>query len=250
MKKKMKNEIDCTVIVSSCDHYADLWKPFFLLFQIHWSNCPYPVALITENKLADVADVRSLQLGEGLDWSSLLLKALDKINTSYVLLMLEDFFFRKNVDSGRVEKLLCQMENNSIVMLRLITSPGPTKKIDGIDEYGEISKDAAYRVSTQAAFWNTKTLRSLIMRGESAWEFEINGTNRSRDYIGFAGVWQDALPYGHHVIERGKWFPWELWRYRNMDIGIDCSARKTMNIIESLRWVVFKIIGRIRTLLK
>ena len=37
----------CSVLVPSCDAYADLWIPFFALFWRYWSDCPFPVYLGT-----------------------------------------------------------------------------------------------------------------------------------------------------------------------------------------------------------
>jgi hypothetical protein len=99
-----------------------------------------------------------------------------------------------------------------------------------------------YRVSTQAAIWNRETLISLMSRPESIWDFEVRGTERSSAYAaGFYGVWRDVFPYRHHVVERGKWFPWDAYKYRKAKIGCDFDRRITMTNAEAISWCAAKV---------
>jgi len=209
---------------------------------MRWPDCPYSILLITEEKDACIDGVNSLMLGKGMDWSTLLEKALDNIETPYLIFMLEDFFLRSSVDTGKIELLLELMIKNSFSMLRLIPRPGPDNGIDNIKVCGKIKASAPYKVSTQASIWQKKTLKKILQSGESAWEFEINGTERSRKIEGFVSVWSSALPYGHHVVERGKWFPWEAKRYEKMSIGCDFTKRSIMSLTETIKWLSLKVI--------
>lgn len=99
-------EYDCTLLVSSCDRYSDLWTPFFSLLNRYWAYCKFSKVLITEELKPEFPNVRALNLGSNLDWSSLLIKALDNIPTTYILLTLEDFFLRKDVNNDKILNLL------------------------------------------------------------------------------------------------------------------------------------------------
>lgn len=44
----MRNTNDCTIVVSTCDAYRDLWPAFFALFKRYWPDCPYKIVLNTE----------------------------------------------------------------------------------------------------------------------------------------------------------------------------------------------------------
>ena len=240
-KNIIDHKSDITILVSSCDKYSDLWSPLFKLYHHYWPNCKYDILLITEVLDANIPNVRSLQLGPGKDWSSLVLLALEQVKTDIVLFTLEDFFLRAPVDSNRIADLAELFRSQSLNMLRLIPRPGPNAPFPGSKKVGIIAKSAPYRVSTQAAFWSVDTLKDILVSGESAWEFENNGTGRSRHISAFVSVWESALPYHHHVIERGKWFPWSAATYRNMNIGVDLSARPVMSNIEAARWMINKI---------
>jgi hypothetical protein len=235
------------MLVASCDAYSDLWRPYFAVLDRYWADCPFPIALVTEAKRPEFKGVKALRLGQGLDWSSLMVRALDALSTRYVLLTLEDFFLRETVDSARVLRLLEEVKKDSLNMLRLIPRPGPPRGRLKTSHYGLLPVNAPYRVSTQAAFWRVDVLRNLLVEGENAWQFEVNGSVRSHRYQGFASVWDAALPYRHHAVERGRWFPWAVLRFRYLDIAIDLRARPVMTIPETSRWVLSKLTAGVVT---
>ena len=242
MQTATENEL-CTILVSSCDAYSDLWEPFFQLYRRYWPDRTFDLALITEAKGFGNPEVRALKMGAGRDWSSMLSDALIHLNTPYVLLTLEDFFLRGPVSNKLVEQLLGQMRLNDLQMLRLVPRPGPSIAVPGFSLFGLISREAPYRVSTQASFWDVQTLRHLLVPGERALEFEVNASRLSRSSGTFASVWRPALPYRHHVVERCKWFPWEARRFSRMDIGVDLSARAIMPPLETMHWLCRKVLG-------
>jgi len=211
---------------------------------MYWPDCPFPVALITESKRPVIANVRPLCLGAGLDWSTLLLCALDVVRTPYVLFTLEDFFLRQQVCTPRITALFDDFKQESLHMLRLTPRPGPTIDLKNM-EYGGFEPGAPYKVSTQVAFWNVETLRQLLVSGETAWEFEVNASVRSAELAGFFAVWREAIPYRHHVVERGKWFPWDYWKFSQMNIGVDLAARPVMTVGETSKWIIGKILSKL-----
>jgi len=241
------NKSSTTILVSSCDKYSDLWIPYFNLSKIFWADCNYEYLLISESKELVVQNVTSLKLGNGKDWSALLLDALECVKTDTVILTLEDFFLRDHVDNLRIEYLLELFYKNSMNMLRLNPRPKPNIKSDWSNEIGVIGKHEKYRASTQAAIWRVEILKSIIQKGESAWEFEINGTQRSKEMDGFYCVYKPALPYFHHVIERGKWFPWDALRFKYMDIGVDLNCRSVMSFTETSLWLTKKLLSVIKS---
>jgi hypothetical protein len=229
--------VSCSLLISSCDAYQDLWPPYCALLSRYWPQRPLPTYLITETAAPAFPGVTALRLGSGLDWSSLLTRALHRLHTRYVLLTLEDFFLRSPVDTARVLHLLEVVRSADLRMLRLVPRPGPDVVKDRAAGWGLLAATAPYRASTQAAIWEVATLADLLVEGESAWEFELNGTERSRALPGFAAVRRPAIPSGHHVIERGQWFPWEAMRFRRMQIGVDLTARAVMPMTTAARWL-------------
>lgn len=235
---------DCTIIISSCDKYSDLWAPCVKTYEKFWPDCPYKILLITESSVLESSCVESLQLGSN-DWSTLLLLALDRVKTDVVLLTLDDFFLKDTVENSLIEKLLYDFINYNYKMLRLIPRPGPDFSSDRSQLYGKIKDNARYKVSTQASFWSKDALRSVLRPGESPWEFETNGSERAKNLSDFYSTYHVSFPYYHHVVERGKWFPWEVRRFKNFGINIDLSAREIMSATETILWVLKKFISHV-----
>ncbi len=232
-----------TIVVCSCDDYSDLWRPFFNLFFGHWPDRPWKVVLMSnEMKFAHPA-VETADVGHLGSWSTELRAVLSRVSSSHVLLMLDDFFLREDVDQSNIERCFQQMVERKGNMLRLLPRPGPDVRLSGERLVGLVPRGAPYRVSAQSAIWRKAALESLLVDGESIWEFECSGSQRSNAWDGFYAVWRPVMPYGHHVIERGRWFRWEARRFSKMNVGCDFSKREVMTRSQQLSWCIKKAIG-------
>lgn len=240
---------NCAVLVSSCDAYADLWLPYFTLFERHWSSCPWPCYLMSNEKdFVHPALNGVLKTSKTGSWSDNMQEALQKIEAPYLLFTLEDFFLQAKVNSIKIEKALHFAQSHQAHCVRLVPNPGPQQALENESSFGILVPGAAYRVSTQAAIWRRESLLTLLKEGESIWEFELNGTKRSESlfFDGFYGSTGTLLPYFHHVIERGKWFPWEKWKFTRHEIGCEFAARPSMSFGEAAWWLLRKSVLKAR----
>jgi hypothetical protein len=225
----------CAVLVPSCDAYADLWKPFFTLFWRYWPDCPFPVYLGANRRRYDDPRIVSLPADVELDWGHRVSEHVAAVPTPYVLLVLEDFFWRRPTPTGQVVAMLHALRALDGEMLRLTNRPRPDEPLPRYPAIGRIRPGAPFRVSTQAAIWRTATLLDLMRPGESIWEFEVAGSRRSDRWgSGFYATWRQVLPYGYHVVEKGRWFRHEARRFGRMGIGCDFTARPVMTRREAL----------------
>jgi hypothetical protein len=230
----MPEDPSCAVLVMSCDAYRDLWMPFFTLFWRYWPDCPFPVYLGTNTRTYDDARVVTLTAGEHT-WSKELRLNLERINTSYVLLLLEDYFLNDRVETDRILHHLKLIETLSGTVLRLYPLPGPDVALAGNDEIGVIHRLADYRISTQAALWNRAELSAVLRDDESIWEFEQQGTARSQaKHDGFYSTFDPVLHY-RQVVERGEWFRWAARFYERQEIGCDFNARHVMSPVTAVK---------------
>lgn len=239
-------DAECAVLVPSCDAYADLWRPFFTLFWRHWADCPFPVHLgVNEGGFADPR-VRTLPGAHGTNWTNRVRDQVTTLRAPYVLLMLEDFFLQAPIDTLAVARHLRALRDLGGHMVRLVARPGPRASVPGHEDIGDIPPGTDYRVSTQAAIWRRESLLDLMRTGETIWEFELRGSRRSDAHAGgYYAVWRDALTYRHHVVERGKWFPWAARRFGRMDIGCDFTRRQVMSPTETASWLARKARGEL-----
>ncbi len=233
----------CAILISSCDAYADLWRPYFTLFERYWADCPFPVYLVSNERACTNKRVVTLPVGNRGNWSDEIREALQTLATPYVLLTLEDFFLRRPVSTDKVLSCLDFLQQQNGHMLRMIPRPAPDASLARFPWVGQVFPGAPYRVSTQATIWHRQTLLELIREGETIWEFELNGSRRSDSFEGFYSVWEAVLPYDHHVVERGKWFRNEAQYFGRMDVGCDFSRRPIMTRREMLRWYLHMVKG-------
>jgi hypothetical protein len=242
---------ECCVLISSWDNYSDLWKPFFTLFWNYWTDCPFQVFLTANAKSPDDRRIQVLGFDKELSWSSGLKECLQKIQSCYVLLMLEDFFLRSPVRTADALYVLEVVKRQHAHMARLIPNPGPDSYMNGSQLVGTVKPGRDYRVNLQAAIWRRTSLLNILRDGESPWEFEINGTKRCETVpSGFLSVRKPVLTYRHHVVEKGKWFRNEAQYFGALEIGCDFSVREVMSKKEMREWKRRKLIGKMLAMVK
>lgn len=176
---KVEKNPDCSVVVCSCDRYADLLGPFAALFRKFWPDCPFETVLVTETAPEHLQCFDwIIACGPGLNWASRLERALSDIVTPYVLLLCDDYLVSAPIDTANLLERLCQAKALNAVNLRLIPNPKPKpgnahQTGSGLLEY---HKDTAYCIATQAGLWNREFLRELARGKSSIWEFERYGS--------------------------------------------------------------------------
>jgi hypothetical protein len=239
------------ILVTSCDKYHDLWDPFFTLFFRYWPDCPYPVYLGTNHLKYNDKRVKTITTSDD-DWSSRFRTVFEKIPEPYVIVMNEDFFLTKPVDTVKIEELIRYMVAQNSGCLRLFPCPGPDLSCLDNPEVGEISKGADYRLSLQAAIWNKQTLLELLREGESAWELEINGTKRTNDLdVPFLCVTGDSpIPYFCTGVVKGKWVREAVELCKKEGIEVDLTVRSVQTPVDRFlrSEIISKLIGFIKNL--
>src|SRR6266446_210260 len=225
-----------SVLYVSCNKYSDLWIEYFKLFRRYWSDCPFKVYILTDTNGPSVNGVEMLRSGQDISWSDNLLFALDQIDSPYVLLLLDDLFIMDHVPNDWVtEKIQWAVENNQNY-LKLCSYP-PKPVGTATDNVGILPKGAHYRNSTRFPLWKRETLQRLLVRGESAWEFEINGSVPSDEVDGFFAIYSDPFDYANCVI-KGKWNPVAAARARRRAVSVNLAIRRYMTVFESFRYVL------------
>ena len=82
-----------TLLVNSCDAYADLWQPFFTLLKRYFVPLPAEILLNTETKdfAFDGLNLRCVH-STAPTYGERMTDALREVKTEYTLLLLDDFF--------------------------------------------------------------------------------------------------------------------------------------------------------------
>ena len=164
--------------------------------------------------------------GDDLDWSTTISRAIANLEESHLLFWMDDFFLVGRVDSIEIERLFKLAVKKKFAFLRLRPNPSsPNCSVEGVKE---LSKEAIYRVSLPVTIWIGDIFRQIIKEGESAWEFEVNGTERSRMLTGFYCTCQEVFDYLHGV-ERGVWMRPAAFELLRLGYRLDFSYRRLMS---------------------
>ena len=208
----MSDRPDVTLLVNSSDGFEDCWGPFVHFLRHYWPDCAYSILLNTETKdwSSPSVELRTSRVGTGaaarLSWSDCLIRAIDQVATPLLLYFQEDYFIEKpvrdDVVSRAVQLMLDHPEIGHIALTRH-GSVGPFAP-SPYPGFSVISRNARYRISTQAALWRPDVLRSYLDPRENGWMFEILGTKRAskRDDLFLVADFTDAAG-GPAVLAQG-----------------------------------------------
>ena len=231
----------CTILICSCDNYSDLWDPFFKLFDFYWSDCPVDIVLNTESKAyhynnLDIHCFSFYNEGKNIDYGKRMKEHLRKIKTPYVLILMDDFFFRKNVKTDEIEKVVNWLDNDSkAVVFNLFPLKDeynqPSKKYPGYDlrpVYGN------YKFNFQPSVWRTDYLLKSWKNTDTPWSWELYGNMRSfspkYNFYVISNETDCPFDYGYRYegmgVYHGKWVVDTVDDlFKKHGINIDYSVR-------------------------
>lgn len=245
----MKN--DCTILVNSCDAYSDTWYPFFKLLKRYWPDREFPIFLNTESKKFEYDNLNinvinlpdKLQNKKHVTWGKRMIETIKRIDSKYIIFMLDDFFLTDYVDNVRIKQILSWMEDNENIAVFSLYPVSKSKYEDIIsDKYPGFclrNKKGPYRYNCQAAIWRKDELIRCFRKTENPWEWELNGNKRSfkskREYYALND--NTNLPFKYYFsdigIVRGKWkLPETADFFKKENIEIDFSIRNKMHEIK------------------
>jgi hypothetical protein len=225
----------CALVVLSCDARRDLWGPCLALYRRYWPDCPYPIFLAGETIDAVVPPARPLRGGFGPAWSDVTRTALGALDHEHVLLMLDDFFLTRPVDTAALEARRRQLEAAAGACLRLGPWPGPTAPVPWAGDVGEHEPGRPYRTALQPAFWRRTALLDLLVPGESPRDFERSGSVRAdAQGTGIYACRVALLPYVE-VVTGGRWYRRGLRLCRREGLPVDPARPPARPLREAAR---------------
>lgn len=195
---------DLSLLVLSCDKYKDLWDVFAHYFRTNWPDCPFPVYLLTNEETHQADGIVSLQTGADVGWSDSVIRALAKLQSKYVLFLMDDTFLHVPFQTSVVLDALEFLERAGGTCVKLRPLPFPLQGVPGEVSYGRLSADTPYRNGLFMSIWNRPCLLGYLKKGESAWQFETLASSRTEADKGFYAVRQDHFKFIHAII-KGRW---------------------------------------------
>jgi hypothetical protein len=198
------------VVVSSCDAFFDAWRPFVFFFRKHWSDCPFPVYLINNKLRVRSKIIDPISVGPDKNWASNMTVALGSIRHPYVLYFQEDYFLNGPVRSDQLAKDFAYAFDNDAASFcfyaRSHLEPGfqPLN-----DRFGVVPPNSDGRTRLQVTLWKKEVLQAILRPGETAWNMEARGSERTADMLALSYLHRrDApIPYLMSAIVRSLWMP-------------------------------------------
>ena len=240
-------ETKFAILVISSDGYADIWPSFFYCLEKNWADCPFPIYLGSNTiSFRGNSKISTVLSGPGLDWSTSLMKILDQINQEYLFVILEDFLIVSNVNTNLFLNHFKFMADEKINHMHFY-SPVVPFDLKLNDDYGIYSEGAPYRVNV-FGFWNKNCLRSLLIKGENPWNFEIMGSYRSSGWNNFLSIINRPFDI-INLVEKGKLIPASVKYCKENKIDLLLHSRMTwsgkMSIKNLLQEKYFKYVSSI-----
>ena len=195
--------INFAIVICSSNARAQFLPVFKYYMRKHlvgseFCRC-YVIGCTREIKIPGIIDCKS-NSSEQSPWSQRVLDGLAQVKEKNILLLTEDILFLPHSTGVTIHYVFNKFIADKLRYLRLDSFPRPKK--DGHELYGNISKYSIYRVSLQPSFWRKDYLCSLMVANENIWQFELNGSRRSREDMGIMSLRTRLFPYSE-VIAKG-----------------------------------------------
>lgn len=177
------------IIVTTAD--KSLWtiKTFAYLFNIYYSAqqdvhliCESPPRFrLPQNFVIHPTHLNGITGWPRDRWTDGLVRHLNSINEQYVLIMLDDYWISRTVDTGGIMTLLDYMISQpNLLRVDLTGDRLYAGGVRDIGAYGHFdiveAKGSDYQMSLMPGLWNKKLLLEILQPNWTPWEVELEGT--------------------------------------------------------------------------
>ncbi len=160
-------------------------------------------------------------------WSDGLINFLREIDTDYAIIMLDDYWLPRTVDTKGISTLIDYMDMFDDLLRMDLTGDrlyaSGVKDVESFGHYDIISApDSQYQMSLMPGIWKKELLLEILEPGWTPWEVELDGTHKlnARPEIAVAGTRQWPMRIVNSLRNEREW----------VDLG-DIPEVHTNNII-------------------
>ena len=177
------NNRNCELLISSCEAYSDLWDIHIKLLNKNWKNRNIVTTIVTDCEHTGKVDpsVSVFAAGANKEMPQRIKKALEKVQTDYVLLTLDDYYLVEQIDDQKIDRLVGIMEKMNLDYIRMFPIPKETNVVQGYKNLFWIDLSRNYAVNLYPGLWRTDFLRATVVDSLNAWDYEVSLTQIARD---------------------------------------------------------------------
>ena len=216
------------VVVSSCDKFFDAWRPFAFFFRKFWPDCPFRVYLIVNQLRVRSRSFRTIAVGRDKGWATNMQRALRQIPEPHLLYMQEDYFLTAPVNQAQLASdFTYAFEHDAASFCFFGRSELERDFVHINNRFGIVPRDSDGRTRCQVTLWKRDVFASALRPGETAWNMEARGSERTRDLLALSYSRKDTgpIPYLMSAISRGLWMPLALALCQEHDFAIEPKFR-------------------------
>ncbi|MBR5923733.1 MAG: hypothetical protein IKZ59_08070 [Clostridia bacterium] len=181
----MRNK-DCSIIISSCDKFSDLWDANVKLLEKNWADRNIKTYIVTDKPTdKKFSNVEILSAGEGTEITERIRFALSVIKTEYIILLLDDYFLTDPINDKKIEDCIGVMEKENLDYLRLYTFINAKYFKEKIGDRGDIFRittDARYNINLYPCVFAREFLAATLEGTMNAWQYEVSLTKAGNAY--------------------------------------------------------------------
>lgn len=245
----MNNNSDLSFVVIGFDGYSDLWDDYFYLLNKFWSNRKYDFYLVNNNLKKYYENVKTINCGEDAEWSKKVQVALERIDSKYVCLLLEDFYTKDYIKNEYIDNLINLMNKDELKYCKLQNSS--SIKSDNYKNYKYLQKipyNMPYGISLQPSIWRTDFLKDLVgIENYNAWIFEYSNINkpkiRGKEFLDDCIFDNRNILNIEHGVVQGKYLPSAIKYFESIGYKLNREKRSIMTSRE-YNQLKYKRIGR------
>ncbi len=234
--------MDSAVLVLSCDKYSHIWPAFFKCWQKYFPDCRLPVYLGSNTQPFQHNSVKTLLSNGDPDWSTSLLRILDQIPEKRIFIILEDLLLASPMNTGHFSQAFDFMVKKQAKYIKYYLPSYWDEDVPG-EPFRILARGNPRRHSV-VAFWDKEYLKSILIAGESPWNFEILGTYRTSYTDGFFTM-KNTLCEFANMIERGHWDPKALRWAEKEGLDVGRSSRPIMRGGVGLKSIIQSVVYRL-----
>lgn len=217
------------IVVCSCDKDEDLFYPFYHCMEKYYPNHPkiiYATETIKNPYYETINKNYPLE-----QWTRRIRETLKEIPDNEILLMIDDIFIRKPVDTKRIDYARANLKGN-IACFNFEKVFNPEDKESGLNGWKIRQKGSEYELSIMCGLWNKEKLIHILEKDSDPWSVEYNQDTKGYDYL--INSEDYIIDWGYKTfnpvgVVKGKWAREIVDFFKKEGIEIDYEKRGFIN---------------------
>lgn len=161
------------LMITSCDAYKECWKPMIHSLDKYWPDCEYPRYIISNFEEEVLPNTRFVKVGkDNKSWCNLTRMGMDDIGADIIIFFQEDYWLARPVNNEAIKAHIKYFEENGLDYLKIQKEMLRDRDRIGESDYCENKPNIDYSINTAIAIWRVCTMRELMIKDWSGWEYE------------------------------------------------------------------------------